>query len=120
LPLQASAHGSDDHAGLPWTVDAWVTLPLLVALPWFAIGFLRLSARAGRHAELRRRGLLFAGGWLTMAGARVSPLHAAGERSFAAHMAEHELLMLVAAPLLVMAQPVGIALWALPHRPRLA
>jgi cytochrome c oxidase assembly factor CtaG len=37
------------------------------------------------------------------------------ERSFAAHMVEHELLMLVAAPLLVLARPVGVALWALPR-----
>jgi hypothetical protein len=30
-------------------------------------------------------------------------------------MLEHELLMLVAAPLLVLSRPVGVALWALPH-----
>jgi cytochrome c oxidase assembly factor CtaG len=47
--------------------------------------------------------------------ALVTPLHAAGERLFAAHMLEHELLMLVAAPLLVMSRPIGIALWAFPH-----
>jgi YVTN family beta-propeller protein len=50
----------------------------------------------------------------------VSPLHAAGERSFAAHMLEHELLMLVAAPLLVMSRPLGVLLWALPAPTRVA
>jgi putative membrane protein len=45
----------------------------------------------------------------------VTPLHEAGERSFAAHMLEHELLMLVAAPLLVLSRPLGIALWAFPQ-----
>jgi cytochrome c oxidase assembly factor CtaG len=64
--------------------------------------------------------MYFLAGWLVLAGALVTPLHAAGERSFAAHMFEHELLMLAAAPLLVLSRPVGIALWALPHRVRLA
>jgi putative membrane protein len=62
----------------------------------------------------------FALGWFVLAVALVSPLHQAGERSFAAHMLEHELLMLVAAPLLVLGRPIGVALWALPRRSRLA
>lgn len=99
---------------LPWTWDAWVTLPLALCLLWFLLGWWRLAARSSQPAAHRRGATLFLTGWLVMAVALVSPLHAAGERSFAAHMAEHELLMLVAAPLLVLAHPVGIALWALP------
>ena len=38
----------------------------------------------------------------------------AGERLFVAHMVEHEILMVVAAPLLAVARPVGAMLWALP------
>jgi cytochrome c oxidase assembly factor CtaG len=49
-----------------------------------------------------------------LAGALVTPLHAAGERAFSAHMLEHELLMLAAAPLLVLSRPLGVALWAWP------
>ena len=49
-----------------------------------------------------------------MAGALVSPLHEAGERSFSAHMIEHELLMLIAAPLIVLAEPLSAMLWAFP------
>jgi putative membrane protein len=44
----------------------------------------------------------------------VSPLHELGERSFTAHMIEHELLMLVAAPLLVLSRPLSTMIWALP------
>lgn len=86
----------------------------MLSLGWFALGWWRLSQRVRSPAAHRRSLLLFGAGWLVMAGSLVSPLHAAGERSFAAHMLEHELLMLVAAPLLVLARPVGIALWALP------
>jgi PQQ-dependent catabolism-associated beta-propeller protein len=110
----ASAHGTGGP-GLAWTFDAWVIAPLLLSLSWFVIGFLRLRARSVRTASHARQALWFGLGWCVLAGALVSPLHAAGERSFAAHMLEHELLMLVAAPLLVLSRPLGIALWALPH-----
>ena len=56
----------------------------------------------------------FSSGWVVLAAALVTPLHAAGEHSFAAHMFEHELLMLAAAPLLVLSRPLGVALWAFP------
>lgn len=112
----ASAHVREEGAaGFGWTLDAWVVVPLLVAAAWFLVGQLRLRARSLRPRAHRRQALLFWSGWAIMAGALVSPLHAAGERSFAAHMLEHELLMLVAAPLLVLARPVGVALWALPQ-----
>src|SRR5205085_3217187 len=35
-------------------------------------------------------------------------------RSFTAHMAEHELMMLAAAPLLVLSRPLAVMLWAFP------
>jgi cytochrome c oxidase assembly factor CtaG len=59
--------------------------------------------------------LLFAAGWLSLAGALTSPLHEGGERSFALHMIEHEIIMLVAALLLVAARPGPALLWALPR-----
>jgi PQQ-dependent catabolism-associated beta-propeller protein len=115
-PTPALAHGvgANGHA---WTFDAWVVVPLLVSLAWFAIGWWRLRARSVRAGHAHAA--WFVAGWCVLAGAVVSPLHAAGERSFAAHMLEHELLMLVAAPLLVLSRPIGIALWALPERWRI-
>jgi len=118
LPWPAFAHGDPNGSAMRWTFDAWVVVPLLLSLAWFTIGFLRLRARS-THAGMRQAAW-FLLGWCVLAAAVVSPLHAAGERSFAAHMVEHELLMLVAAPLLVLSRPVGIALWALPHRWRLS
>jgi cytochrome c oxidase assembly factor CtaG len=53
-----------------------------------------------------------------LAGAALSPLHQLGGRSFAAHMIEHELIMLAAAPLLVWSRPLGVFLWAFPSAGR--
>lgn len=118
----ASAHvGHDHHAAPGWTFDPWITGPLLLAALTFALGWRRLADRSsGGRARLHQRALLFAGGWLVMVGALVSPLHEAGERSFAAHMIEHEVLMLLAAPLLVMAEPLSAMLWAFPRAARRA
>jgi PQQ-dependent catabolism-associated beta-propeller protein len=119
MPAVAFAHG--DRAAAPgWTLDAWVAVPLAVALGWYVIGLVRLARRSATSAPWRGGAAWYAAGWLVLAGALVSPLHAAGERSFAAHMVEHELLMLVAAPLLVMSRPLGVLLWALPSRWRVA
>ena len=118
VALPAWAHRGGAPGGLRWTFDAWVTVPLVLSLAWFLLGHRTLRARS-RQPRARRTSLAwFVTGWTVLAAALVTPLHAAGERSFAAHMLEHELLMLVAAPLLVMARPVGVALWALPRTAR--
>jgi cytochrome c oxidase assembly factor CtaG len=55
----------------------------------------------------------FWAGWLVLALSLLSPLHALGEALFSAHMAQHELLMVVAAPLLVLGRPLLPGLWVL-------
>lgn len=115
-PVAALAHGgrapSEDFH---WTLEPWLLAPLVLSGALYALGYARLSRRSthGRPA-LARQGWCFAAGWLFLTGALITPLHEAGERSFAAHMLEHEILMLVAAPLLVLARPLGTMLWAFP------
>ena len=68
----------------------------------------------------RRRSFLwpilwFALGWISLVIALDSPLHELGEQLFWVHMTQHEILMLISAPLLVLGQPadrlsLGIAL----------
>jgi cytochrome c oxidase assembly factor CtaG len=94
---------------------------MLLAALLYLTGFRRLwrRSKAGR-GELARRGRIFATGMAVLAGAALSPLHQLGGRSFTAHMVEHELIMLAAAPLLVWSQPLGVLLWAFPGQGRRA
>ncbi len=71
------------------------------------------------HARLKSIGL-FVAGWLVIAVALFSPLHEAAEQLFAAHMIQHELIMALAAPLLVLARPAAIVLRLLPTTARFA
>jgi cytochrome c oxidase assembly factor CtaG len=48
----------------------------------------------------------------------MSPLHFLGEHLFTFHMIEHELVMAISAPLIVLARPIGILLWSLPRNAR--
>lgn len=109
-----------DGAAPGWTWDPWITGPIALTALLFALGWRRLAARSGAPAERRRQLWLFAGGMAVLTAALVSPLHQAGERSFAAHMVEHELLMLAAAPLLVLSRPLPVMLWAFPGGARRA
>jgi putative membrane protein len=116
----ALAHEGHDH-GPGWTLDPVVALPLLLGALVYALGLARLWRRASRgRGILRRDAWLFGAGWLVLAAALVSPLHQAGERSFTLHMIEHELIMLVAALLIVAGRPGPAFLWGLPSPLRAA
>jgi putative membrane protein len=85
----------------------------------YALGLYRMLAAAARsRAVVIARGVAFAAGLLALAVALFSPLDRWGPQIFAAHMVQHELLMLVAAPLLVLGRPLVTILWALPQRAR--
>lgn len=113
-PAQAHGGGSPGQS-FGWTLDPRITAPLALSAGLFAVGWRRLRRRAGLGAgRLLRSAILFALGWTTLVAALVSPLHRAGEHSFTAHMIEHELLMLAAAPLLVLAEPLAVMVWAFP------
>ncbi|MER8434253.1 cytochrome c oxidase assembly protein [Mesorhizobium caraganae] len=115
----AMAHGDEVHAGgLPWTFDLWIVLPLAMLAALYGIGVMRLAWRARRPGGLLIRALFYFGGMLTLAGALLSPLHWLGEHLFTFHMIEHEIVMAVSAPLIVLARPVGVLLWGLPGRAR--
>ncbi|MGE5178316.1 MAG: cytochrome c oxidase assembly protein [Bacteroidota bacterium] len=96
-----------------WEFDPGVVIPLLLAGALYARGV--RGGRGLRRGVRAREVACFAGGWLTLAVALVSPLHPWGEALFSAHMTQHELLMLVAAPLLVLGSPLAPTLRALPR-----
>ena len=93
-----------------WT--AWSLKPGVVAglglTAWlYSSGSRRLWDNAGPGHGIRWwEALVFGLGWVSLAIALVSPLHRMGKVLFSAHMAQHELLMVVAAPLLVLGRPI--------------
>jgi putative membrane protein len=91
------------------------------ALGLYLLGVARLWRRAGAGRAIRLPHLAaFGAGWLVAAAALLSPLHHYAERLLWAHMVQHELLMVLAAPLLVLGKPVEAWSWVLPLRiPRL-
>src|SRR3954452_17578068 len=114
------AHGGEPH-DLHDLLTTWgwepVTLVLLaLSAGFYFVGVRRLWRAAGRSgAGIRRwEAGCFAAGWFALFVALVSPLHPWGAVLFAAHMTQHEVLMLVAAPLLVLGRPLVIFLKALP------
>jgi putative membrane protein len=99
-----------------WTVGPAIVLPLLAVASLYAGGAWRLWRRIGRSHALRlRQAILFAAGWIALAVALITPLHALSERLFSAHMIEHELMMAVAAPLLAASAPGAAMMWGLPR-----
>jgi cytochrome c oxidase assembly factor CtaG len=81
----------------------------------YARGSWLLSRRTPARAERYRRSAFFWTGWASLAIALGPPLDTWTSGSFAAHMIQHELMMLLAAPLLVLARPLGVLLWGLPN-----
>lgn len=122
--LPALAHGAVHHLHARdvlgwWTWEPLVVGSLLLGGAAYAAGVWRLWRSAGTGQGIRRwEAGAFAGGWLALVLALVSPVDALGAILFSAHMAQHELLMLVAAPLIVLGRPVVPILWALPPRGR--
>ena len=102
-----------------WTFEWTVVIPLVVTAVLYGVGLRRLWTAAGVGRGVRRwEAACFAAGWLSLVVALVSPLHALGEALFSAHMAQHELLMAVAAPLLVLGRPLVPWTFALPKKNR--
>ena len=101
------------HAGAPlaphdlwgaWSLEPAVLLGLAVVTAGYARGMRRLWS-AGRRAVTGWQAATFAAGLAVVALALLSPLDALAGVLFAAHMAQHMLLVMVAAPLLVLGAP---------------
>jgi putative membrane protein len=88
---------------------------LVVLFAIYTAGLIRVWRSAGAgHGVSAWEATAFAGSWLALAVALLPPVDGWADRYLVAHMAQHELLMAVAAPLFALSSPVVAFLWALP------
>jgi putative membrane protein len=98
--------------------DLVVAAGLALSATLYVTGFFRLRRHAAGGGLGPRELALFLLGLGAVVVALLSPLDRLSDVLFSAHMGQHEILMLVAAPLLIMGRPTIAALWALPAGPR--
>ncbi|MGH9514207.1 MAG: cytochrome c oxidase assembly protein [Terriglobales bacterium] len=95
-----------------WTWPWYIAVPLFGMAALYLIGIARMQHRGVR---LRSFSIgCFIAGWVSLLMALDSPMHEISEQLFWVHMTQHEILMLVSAPLLVLSQPLAVFLWAMP------
>jgi len=107
------AHTGPHHLHAREVLTWWSWEPLVIALlvasaTLYIIGMVRIG-----HASVWQS-IAFFGGWIALVIALVSPVDTLGEILFSAHMVQHELLMIIAAPLLVLGRPFILWMWAMP------
>ncbi|MGH2820741.1 MAG: cytochrome c oxidase assembly protein [Actinomycetota bacterium] len=106
--------------------QTWAPEPVLLAAAAVAGLAYGRGARAlravgaGARSLPRRRVVAFYAGLVVGTASITSPLGALSETLFSAHMIQHLLLMLLAAPLLVYGAPATVVPMALPRGPRVA
>jgi len=117
---------------LSWDWRLEVLLVLLIAGSLYTRGWLRLRRARRRQSFSRARGTSgnrlvslhpLATGWrlaaylaglVTLAVALMSPIDVLASQLFLMHMVQHKLLILIAPPLLLLANPLPFILWGLP------
>jgi len=121
VPSGAWAHHLADDASLR-SAAGGLTVALLLAasLGLYFLGLSRLWMRAGPGRGISRaQAVRFALGWLALYVALLTAVDTGGDTLFCVHMVQHELLMVVAAPLLVLGRPLEAWAWGLPPSWRL-
>jgi putative membrane protein len=113
------SHPGDAHATpafnwlTSWSWDPLVTGPLAFSAGLYVLGLARLwGTPAGRRVVRPWQMAAFIVGWSSLVIALVSPLDVLSDILFSAHMTQHELLMVIAAPLMVLGRPLIVMLWA--------
>lgn len=95
---------------LDWTFEPFLTLGIAGAVVWWLWAVRRVDAVHPGNPVPRRRTAAFLSGMLALAFALLSGVGLYDTTLFSIHMVQHVLLMLVAAPLLVLAAPITLVL----------
>ncbi|MBV8776035.1 MAG: cytochrome c oxidase assembly protein, partial [Alphaproteobacteria bacterium] len=104
---------------LAWNWEPWILGSLAAAVLCYTAGVVRLRRRVGRAGPLRVGHMTaFAAGMASLLVVLVSPLDGIADQLFWVHMVQHLVLLLAAAPLLVLGRPALAFLWAFGPRGR--
>jgi len=112
---------------LSWDLRLDVIVILLLLAVLYTVGWWRLRKRTRRSRHLRHksRGHELAARWrlasylfglVIVAVALMSPIDVLGGQLFFMHMIQHLLLIMIAPPLLLVANPMPFILWGLPSK----
>lgn len=117
----ASAHPSGLQAGdawwLAWHFDPLVAINLLLLAVLYGRGLLGIWARSGIGQVVASwRAMAFVIGVLAVLAALMSPLDTLADDLSWVHMTQHMVLMVVAAPLIIVGSPGLVITWSLPMR----
>jgi putative membrane protein len=99
-----------------WSWEAAFTAPLFIFGFVLFVGLGRLGSRTGYSPQWRRQLVFLSLGWLSLLIALNSPIHTLGESLFWVHMLQHEIILLVSAPLLVLGNVFHVMLAAFPRK----
>lgn len=100
-----------------WEARPVVVAALVGVMSLYVSGWIRLRRRHAAGATPAAIALHLTG-VVALALALLSPVEALADRLLAMHMVQHELLTMIAPPLLLLGNPVIVSLWALPSRLR--
>lgn len=116
----AWAHVLTDASSFSFTEWHWrpdVVIVVTFLSTTYVVGWRRLRRR-NSHSAKKWQLLVYLTSMATICLALLSPIDALGSLLFIFHMTQHELLMMVAAPLLLLANPLPVLLWGVPIRLR--
>jgi putative membrane protein len=99
-----------------WSWPPVIVTGLALTAILYVIGTVRMLRRSAKPRLHTAAITFFVAGWISLLIALDSPLHEISEQLFWVHMTQHEILMLISAPLLVLGRPLVAFLWALPPR----
>ncbi len=98
-----------------WSFEPQIVVGIVIAAVLYAVGWWKLRRRGrGRFRLHTWRAVCFGLGLATVAVALLSALAEYDDVLFSAHMAQHLLLLIVAAPLIWLGAPMLPMLWAFP------
>ena len=112
--MHAGVIASSQTAAWLGDLEPGVVLPLVAGAAIYAAGVRALWRRGVGRGVGTREVLYFALGWVILFAALGPPLDEWSDELFSAHMVQHELMMTVAAPLLLLGRPAFVMLWAFP------